>query len=255
MTFPAYIELPGLRVHPHLLMETVAYAAGARLYFARLPRETPGGPDLESRLWILVGCVFGALLGSKLLAWAEAPLYYRSLPPGVLSALGGKTIVGGLLGGWAGVEVAKRCTGVAASTGDAFVLPLAVGIAIGRVGCFLTGLSDRTYGVATALPWGVDFGDGVARHPTQLYECAAVLLLGASVEAARRRAGPRWPAGRAFRVFIAGYLAFRVAVECIKPRELLLGPLSAIQLASAAGLLWCLVSLRPCPTGPISTPS
>ena len=58
------------------------------------------------------------------------------------------------------------------------VWPIAVGLAIGRVGCFLAGLHDDTYGLPTALPWGVDFGDGTPRHPTQLYEIAVVLPLG-----------------------------------------------------------------------------
>ena len=65
------------------------------------------------------------------------------------------------------------------ATGDLLALPLVLGIAIGRIGCFLSGLEDQSYGVATALPWGVDFGDGVARHPTQLYEYRFSPLLGA----------------------------------------------------------------------------
>jgi phosphatidylglycerol:prolipoprotein diacylglycerol transferase len=106
------------------------------------------------------------------------------------------------------------------------------------------------------LPWGVDFGDGVARHPTQLYESAYVLLLGAAVLLAAHRAQPKWRAGSAFRLYLIGYLAFRLAVEFLKPRELLLGPWSAIQCASLAGIAICLFSLRsPCPTAPISTPS
>ena len=74
-------------------------------------------------------------------------------------------IVGGLLGGWAGVEIAKRVLRIRYSTGDLFVFPLVVGMSIGRVGCFLTGLDDHTCGTWTGLPWAVDFGDG-PRHPT-----------------------------------------------------------------------------------------
>jgi prolipoprotein diacylglyceryltransferase len=53
-------------------------------------------------------------------------------------------------------------------------LPLAIGIAVGRLGCFFAGLDDFTYGTPTTLPWGHDFGDGIARHPVQLYESAAM---------------------------------------------------------------------------------
>ncbi len=75
------------------------------------------------------------------------------------------------------VEPTKKWIGVRQSTGDSFVLSVLWGTAIGRVGCFLTGLSDRTYGIATTLSWGIDFGDGVARHPTQLYEIGFLIAL------------------------------------------------------------------------------
>ena len=159
-----------------------------------------------------------------------------------VALMGGKTIVGGLLGGWAGIELAKKFLGIAHSTGDAFVWPLAVGTAIGRLGCFFTGLDDHTYGVATALPWGVDFGDGVARHPTQLYESVFVLALAAAIFFATRTRG--LPSGARFRLYFAGYFAFRFFIEFLKPRETPLAFLSAIQLASFLGVALALFSLR-----------
>lgn len=257
MTFPVYLDLFGWRLHPHLAFEGLGYALGARLYFAQRRAQFPSrsSASLETTLWLLVGCIFGAWAGSKLLAWAESPRFYWSQLSHPLAWLGGKTIAGGLLGGWAGIEIAKRRLGITRSTGDAFVLPLTAGIAVGRLGCFFTGLDDHTCGIPTSLPWSVDFGDGLPRHPTQLYESLFVLALGVTVLLARR-ARPTWPAGRAFRLFLLGYFAFRAAIEFLKPRELLLGPLSAIQCASLAAIALCLVSLRrPCPTVPISTPS
>ena len=50
-------------------------------------------------------------------------------------------------------------------------------LTIGRIGCFQTGLSDRTYGKPASLPWGVDFGDRIFRHPTQLYEVVVMVGL------------------------------------------------------------------------------
>jgi len=91
--------------------------------------------------------------------------------------MGGKTIAGALIGGLIAVELMKRYIGLHQSTGDLYVVPLALGIAIGRIGCFLTGLSDNTYGTPTNLPWAVNFGDGIPRHPTQLYEIAFLLAL------------------------------------------------------------------------------
>lgn len=246
MTFPFYLDLFGLRLHPHLVLESLGYFVGARVYFALRRRSAEAPLPLETNLWLLVGAAFGAWAGSKLLAWAESPQHYFALattdPAALLS---GKTIVGGLLGGWAGVELAKKICHVVRSTGDAFVWPLALGTAIGRVGCFLTGLSDRTYGVATSLPWGVDFGDGIRRHPTQLYESLFVLALATALTVASRR--HPLPIGSRFRLYFSGYFAFRFAIEFLKPRETLLFSLSAIQITSLLGAILALLSLRRLP--------
>jgi prolipoprotein diacylglyceryltransferase len=243
MTFPVYLDFFGLRLHPHLVFEGLGYFVGARLYFFQRRRPPDPALPLEQNLWLLVGCIFGAWAGSKLLAWAESPQHYLALlrtDPAAL--LGGKTIVGGLLGGWAGIEFAKARLGLTRSTGDRFVWPLALGTAIGRLGCFFTGLDDHTYGIATTLPWGVDFGDGLTRHPTQLYEGTFVLVLATVISLATR---PRkFSSGTRFRCYFAGYFAFRFAVEFIKPRETPLVGLSAIQLASLLGIALALASLR-----------
>ena len=106
--------------------------------------------------------------------------------------LGGKTIVGGLVGGLIAVESVKRLRGIRVATGDLLALPLVLGIAIGRIGCFLSGLEDQSYGIATGLPWGVDFGDGIARHPTQLYEIVVLAGLGAMLIVRARHDRNRW---------------------------------------------------------------
>ena len=110
-----------------------------------------------------LGAVAGALaLGSLNLDLADrAPL--------------GHSIAGAIVGGIIVVELFKWATGMRGSTGVRLVAPLSLGIAVGRLGCFFAGLPDYTYGVPTTLPWGVDLGDGIARHPVQLYESAAML--------------------------------------------------------------------------------
>src|SRR4051812_15021134 len=149
-------------------MELIAYSGGFQLYLLLRRRKTfATSVPFEKNMWIIVGAIFGALAGSKLLAFVESFDQYRQHLSDPRAWVGGKTIVGGLLGGWAGVEFAKKHLGITQSTGDAFVFPLILGICIGRVGCFLTGLDDHTHGVHSRLPWAVDFGDG-PRHPTQL---------------------------------------------------------------------------------------
>jgi phosphatidylglycerol---prolipoprotein diacylglyceryl transferase len=219
----------------HLAFEASAYAVGMRLFLARRP-TSPVLTDGDRRIWIIVGAALGAALGSKLAFWLEDPATAFANFPDWRHLLEGKSIVGGLLGGVLGVETAKLALRQAASTGDDFLVPLAAGIAIGRLGCFFAGLADRTYGLPTTLPWGVDFGDGIARHPTQLYEIAFVLAWAAFVQW-RRRA--HWPAGDAFKAFLCGYLVFRLFVEAIKPAPHLYFPgLTGIQWLCIAGLAY-----------------
>ena len=225
-------------------MELLGYTLGFQLYLFLRRRMARAGlaavVPFEQNMWVIVGCVFGALAGSKALAFAESFAHYGRHLAEPQVWLGGKTIVGGLLGGWAGVEFAKRRLGIRHST-DAFVFPLILGMCLGRVGCFLTGLADHTHGVHSSLPWAVDFGDG-PRHPTQLYEIAVLLALGAGLLAWSRTGGR--PNGQVFRLFMLGYLGWRFGVEFIKPRETPVLGLSAIQLACLGGGAVCVAALR-----------
>ncbi len=232
MPFPAWLELGPVRLHPHMLFELAGYAVGFRLFLAARVRA---GDHLgeRTRWWVIAAAICGAAAGSKLVFLALDPALTAANWADPAYTLGGKTIVGGLAGGLLGVELAKKALGVARSTGDLFALPLAAGIAIGRIGCFLTGLADHTHGVATTLPWGVDFGDGIARHPTQLYEITFLLALVAVLIWLKRRPTPE---GVRFQVFMGGYMAFRLLVDFIKPGIALAG-LTAIQWTCAAVLV------------------
>ena len=111
----------------------------------------------------------GALCGAMFFGTANALL------SGVHAL--GFSMVGGIAGAIASIEAFKRFTGVRGSTGIVFAAPFAATVAVGRWGCFFSGLADFTYGTPTALPWGVDFGDGIARHPVQLYESLAMAAM------------------------------------------------------------------------------
>ncbi|WP_240666628.1 prolipoprotein diacylglyceryl transferase family protein [Longirhabdus pacifica] len=159
----------------------------------------------------------------------------------------GKTIVGGLLGGLIGVEISKRFVGVKQSTGDDMVIPIVIGMCIGRVGCFLTGLSDRTYGTATTWMTGVNFGDGIMRHPTQLYEIAALLcfmLLLGYVHYIEKKRGSVFHQGFRFQLFMLYYLTFRLFIEWIKPTPHPYFGLSNIQLAACIGIVYYIWLVR-----------
>ncbi|HEX6749103.1 MAG TPA: prolipoprotein diacylglyceryl transferase family protein [Longimicrobium sp.] len=233
MDFPVLIRIGSLAIPPHQVLEGVGCFLAFRLYLALRRR---GGDPLRSerRLVLLAAATVGAALGSKLLALADNPAPVLAHPD-LRVLMAGKTIVGGLLGGLVAVELAKKWVGETTPTGDLYVFPLIVGIGIGRIGCFLTGLADDTYGIATRLPWGIDFGDGIARHPTQLYEIAFLVFLAAALAWRARRPYPR---GDLFKLFMAAYLAWRLAVDFIKPQHVTLLGMTPIQLACLAGLVW-----------------
>lgn len=228
MTFPVYIPLGPLRLHPHLIFETAAYAVAFRIYLW-LRKRRGDALDDSNRWWVIAAAAMGAVVGSKVLYWFEDPgaslAHWRD--PAFL--MGGKTIVGALIGGLFSVELMKHYLGIQCRTGDLFTIPICLGIAIGRIGCFLTGLSDRTAGIATSLPWGVNFGDGVPRHPTQLYEVLFALALGVFLWRQSRRPHVE---GDLFKQFMVSYFAFRLLCDFLKPDDVrVFLSLTAIQWA------------------------
>ena len=218
----------------HFVFETLAYLTGFRLYLWQR-RRAGDALDSHTRWSIVAAAIAGAAVGSRLLFWFEDPEATLAHWRNAEYLLGGKTVLGGLLGGVIGVELTKKWLGITTRTGDLFAVPLAAGIAIGRIGCFLAGLPDRTYGVATTLPWGVDFGDGIRRHPTQLYESAALALV--ALWLWRRQSRPH-PRGRIFQSFMIAYLALRLVVDAIKPEVAVALGLSSLQWAALAGLVY-----------------
>jgi phosphatidylglycerol---prolipoprotein diacylglyceryl transferase len=234
MQFPAYIKVGSLALHPHWVFEALAFVVAFRIYLAL--RRRHGDPLLEdARWWVAAAGLAGAVFGGKLLYLLEDSAATVAHRFDAQYLLGGKTIVGAIIGGWCAVEFAKRRLGVRQRTGDLFAIPLSAGIAIGRIGCFLSGLSDHTSGIRTALPWGVDFGDG-RRHPTQVYEILFLIILGALIVQFSRRPHRE---GALFRIFVVGYFAFRLFVEFLKPVERVFAGLSSIQWACALTLGYC----------------
>lgn len=232
---------------PHVALEVIAYAVGATLYRVRAA-GTPQPSRRSDRVFILAGAACGAALGSKGLYALQYALALAAQSIGVW--LAGKTVVGGLLGGWFGVEVAKRAIGWRHSTGDRFVVPFAVALMIGRLGCQLSGSWDLTYGSPTGMPWGWDHGDGIPRHPVAAYEILSVAMLLMLLSTRVPTALP----GERFRRFVLGYLILRFLLDFLKPPHGVAAPgafiadlhagLTAIQWVCLLGAIASEVSLR-----------
>jgi len=219
----------------HLIFEIGAFAVGY-FYFQRLRLRQGDTIHEDKRVWIIIGAAAGALLGSRMLGALEQPQVLSWDWKALFVAFNNRTIVGGLLGGLIGVELTKKLISVRSSSGDLFTYPLILGMMVGRVGCLLGGLADNTYGVATDLPWGLDLGDGVQRHPTNLYEIAWLGMTWMFLWMLEKR----WVLvnGARFKLFMVFYLAFRLAVEQLKPQPSILFGLSSIQWACVGGLLY-----------------
>ncbi len=158
---------------------------------------------------VLAGIV-GGVLGAKIPIWIfYAPQIIASFPD-VSLLLSGRTIVGGLIGGTLAVWYIKRKMNIYTRFGNMIVPGVVAGIAIGRIGCFLRGCC---YGVQTKLPWGVDFGDGISRHPTQIYE---ILFLSAMFVYINFKLKLKPESGKLFDTFMIIYFSYRFMVEFIR---------------------------------------
>lgn len=219
----------------HGIFEMLALAVGAA-YYRLLRKRAGGGSILHGEGFVVaVGCVFGAAIGNKLVFWIEMPHLLAQYWTTPTLLFGGQSMVGGLLGGLVGVEIAKRLNGIAHSTGDVFVFPVLLGLMIGRTGCFLAGLADGTYGNPSGLPWAIDFGDGIPRHPTQLYEIAFAGLLWWGLARMQQRLAVQ--PGLLFKLMLVGYLGWRLLVDAIKP-------IPYVYPFGLSGIQWvCLIGL------------
>ncbi len=219
----------------HGAFEWAGIFTGARIYL-RTSRTSLAGLGATRNFAVIFGCIVGAAIGNKAVHWIQRADQWNLLRENPWLFLQGQSIVGGLLGGLIGVEIAKRIVGIGESTGDRFVTPILVGLTIGRVGCLIAGLYDDTYGIPTTLPWGIDLGDGVPRHPTAIYDMlfASGMLLAFRLRGASLEREP----GLKFKLMLAGYLAWRLLIDSLKPVPYAYSfGLSGIQLVCAVALI------------------
>ncbi len=235
MQFPIEIGIGSFKINAHLLFETLSYFLGYRLFSFLRKRQKDLIPD-KNRVWIIIGAAAGGLIFSRLIGALEDPRAWAASAHPFIYLYASKTIIGGLLGGLLGVEVIKKIIGEKSSSGDLFTYPLMFALAIGRIGCFSMGVHEPTFGIPSTLPWAMDLGDGILRHPVALYEIVILGAMAGVLLLLERRF--RFRSGLRFQFFMIAYLIMRLCIEFIKPSLHLILGLGTIQIVCILGLAY-----------------
>ena len=218
------------KVNIHLVLEYLAFFLAFR-YYVFLKKGIIDTITKTNRLSIILGATIGAFIGSRVIAILENPLIISD----VVSLLNSKTIMGGLFGGLLGVELTKKIIGEKQSSGDLFVFPIILGIFIGRIGCFLTGINEFTYGKETTFFLGMNLGDGLKRHPLALYELIFLIFLFILLLKLKKKILQN---GLLFQYFMISYFTFRFCIEFLKPNVFFILSFSSIQILCLICLLY-----------------
>lgn len=227
---PILFSFNGFSLYSYGLAMALGIGAGAVLGAFRAGKY---GFTSEQVWDSILPLVAGGLLGAKLLYLATNWREYLANPSAILASLrGGFVYYGSLIGGFLGaVWYIRRHKLNFLAFSDLAAASLALGQAIGRLGCFFNGCC---YGAPSSC--GVVFPglDALPRHPTQLYESGGAFVLFLILLRV-----PVAPAGRGTGVFLAGYGLLRFMVEILRddPRgPVLPGGLSVSQFLSAVAL-------------------
>jgi len=224
---PTLFTFGSLSIQSYAVFVFLAFVVAWRVRKVELSRL--GHRKWPGYHWVLVGALVGAMVGAKLgMLMFEPTLRIDRM---LSFDFTGKTVVGGLIGGYLGVEIAKKCVGITQSTGDAFAVGVPLAQAVGRVGCLLNGCC---YGTPFGGAWSMDLME-VSRHPTQIYESILLILLAGYLWAIRLRPAP---AGHLFRRYIVGYALIRFTLEFFRgDPSIHWGPFSVVQVVCLSAAL------------------
>jgi phosphatidylglycerol---prolipoprotein diacylglyceryl transferase len=172
--------------------------------------------DEWSRLisWAVIGVIAGGRLGYVLF---YDPLYYLSNPLEIFAVWkGGMASHGGFIGVTFTMLWATRDRkNDRRSISDVVIVPVAIGLALGRLGNFI---NQELYGTITSFPWGMEFpGAEGLRHPVQIYAMMKDLFI-AAMCFVHLRSRP-FIAGRTFALFLMLYGVLRFLTEFVREQN------------------------------------
>jgi phosphatidylglycerol:prolipoprotein diacylglycerol transferase len=184
-----------------------------------------GGHDRRLTLIYFAG-LGGALLGAKLAFLLAEGWHFRG---DWMALLSGRSITGGLLGGYAAVEVAKRVLGERRATGDLFAILVPLALALGRVGCLIAGCCPGV--PCEPAWWTIADAHGVHRWPAVPAELLFNLAMLAWAALATFRG---WLRGNLFHVYLMAYGLFRFGHEFLRDDTRWVGALGGYHVLALA---------------------
>jgi len=193
------------------------------LVWSRLVRRDP------RLLAVYLGGVFGAFTGAKIVYLLAEGWQFWNSPDRWLILATGKTIIGAMLGGYAGVEFAKKIVDYREPTGDLFAIAAPIGIILGRIGCLLHGCC---LGIECApSPWSLRDAHGISRWPAVPAEILFnITALGSFLFLRHKRILP----GQHFHLYLMSYGFFRFMHEFVRATPRLAGGFTGYQWAALA---------------------
>ncbi len=174
-------------------------------------RLTKGKRDARLT-WIYFISLFSALLGAKVSFLLAEGWFYRHDSMALLS---GRSITGGLLFGYLGVEIGKKLLGYSRATGDLFALIVPLSLALGRIGCLISGCC---LGIFWEKRWWTILDEaGRSRWPAPIVELLFNLVFFIGAATARKRG---WHRGNLFHLYLIAYGVFRFSHEFLRDNKI-----------------------------------
>ncbi len=235
--FPVLYQNGPVVIYTHDFFTALGLLAGLIVYYIELKRRDM----LEHKIvWISIAAIIGGGIGARLSVIWEHPTYYTTVAGVPLSyyfAHSGKSIIGGIAGGYLAIFLSKKAFGYTRSTGDCYAPAIPLAMAIGRVGCFL---SELPLGKPTNLPWGISVSPDAASHfascpycsgrmhPSMLYEIVFHLVALALILRYRHLIVVQ---GDTLKLYLLAAAVFRFLVEFVRANGEVVGPFTSAQVA------------------------
>ena len=232
--YPEIATIGPITLYSFGAMMGLGFFVAANLTGRELQRR---GYDADHASTMLFAAVVGGLVGSRAWAVLNDWEYFIEDPISGLFAGAGFVWYGGLIGGAVAVTWALRRYRIPWLCGADCTAPgLALGQAIGRIGCHLAG--DGDWGSVTEVPWGVAYtnaiigwphAEGILVHPTPIYEAVSYTLVFVLIWGLRKRLAVD---GQAIALYLMTAPVFRFLVEFVRINPPILMGLSQAQLFS-----------------------